>query len=68
MRKPIFCNKCKQLKPQGRDIVGLGWLVCECDTPKLPKGAKLAEAKATQDLAKLALDAIKSKDPFVFKE
>jgi hypothetical protein len=34
---PQFCEKCKQLKPQGRDLVGVGWIICLCDHEKAKK-------------------------------
>jgi hypothetical protein len=53
-KTPQFCSRCNQLKVQGRDLVGMGWIVCECDKPKQPK----------KEMTK----AEKTKQPFVFIE
>lgn len=33
-RPVTFCNRCNQMKVEGKMLVGLGWTTCECDVPK----------------------------------
>ena len=30
LREVEFCPKCKQIKPYYREVIGVGWIVCEC--------------------------------------
>ena len=53
MSRPIeMCNKCKQLKPRGRDVVGWGWIVCSCDN-------KSYQSKEEQDAQHARLKHLK---------
>lgn len=44
--RPItMCPKCNQIKVEGRMLVGLGWIVCECDKPPVIDNKSQQEKK-----------------------
>ncbi len=51
-----ICNKCKQIKPDHREFIGLGWVICECNTS--------AKSQLKEKASQLKEDS----KPFVFDE